>query len=671
MSVNKKRPVLIIDTDRMWCSQLSAAIRHHSRKTISLHEADRAPAMIDQLSPAAIICDGDLSDKTTDTVVTHANGRTEPVPVILAMRILPSGNDNYQKNHSGAFAVIDKKTSIDDIIKIIEKALSSVPQHPETDYLHDLSVFSRMICGLKASHDIESILDLSFDYFKKISNADYTALQLYNSDKRSWRVVRESGGNDNPAIPVAHREHLLALREQVCETHSPVYDNVYPESSETRVQRNGVSYMVVPVMTGTELRGIVLLLRTGEMSPFTAADLQVVEIVAMHTGNAFANLNLHDMVNRRLQELQIISNYSEKLMGLVDTYEVIESLCETTIRHCMIDFIGCLIAKRRTCEFLTWSRYTVDDKTVQDFCTETLEVFERAADITSRRRRIIQHPIELDTISTSPQSLPPLSFKYIIPLVWENLQFGAVVFGAVHEPVHVPNQLELLTSIVGQTRMGLFNTRLYSDMKENYIRTIKALAIAVDAKDTYTHGHSENVMNIAGEIAEELSINKKDIGSIRDAGLLHDIGKIGIPGYILNKPGPLTGEEFNGIMKTHCTLGANIVRDVPFLKDLYKLILYHHEHYDGNGYPDGLKGEQIPIGARILHVADAFESMTSNRPYRQSLGRAEAIRRLVRESGKQFDPAIISAFLRIADRKNWINAPLPDTTTLRTYTDFP
>ena len=120
-------------------------------------------------------------------------------------------------------------------------------------------------------------------------------------------------------------------------------------------------------------------------------------------------------------------------------------------------------------------------------------------------------------------------------------------------------------------------------------------------------------------------------------------------------------------MKTHSTLGANIVRDVPFLRDLYKMILYHHEHYDGNGYPDGLRGEQIPLGARILHVADAFEAMTSNRPYRTSLGRTEAIRRLRQESGKQFDPSIIAAFLRVAEKKHWLSGEPPaDSTASRT-----
>jgi HD-GYP domain-containing protein (c-di-GMP phosphodiesterase class II) len=162
-----------------------------------------------------------------------------------------------------------------------------------------------------------------------------------------------------------------------------------------------------------------------------------------------------------------------------------------------------------------------------------------------------------------------------------------------------------------------------------------------------------------------MGLDEKGIGIIRDAGLLHDIGKIGIPGYILNKPGPLTYEEFNGIMKTHSTLGANIVKEVPFLYDLHKLILYHHEHYDGEGYPEKLKGEQIPLGARILHVADAFEAMTSNRPYRSSLGKKEAIRRLIENSGKQFDPTVIKAFLRIAEKKGWIDWQEEIAETLR------
>jgi putative nucleotidyltransferase with HDIG domain len=248
----------------------------------------------------------------------------------------------------------------------------------------------------------------------------------------------------------------------------------------------------------------------------------------------------------------------------------------------------------------------------------------------------------------------PLQFSLAIPICWDDFEYGVVFFGAQSELENREEKRSLLNSLVNQTRIALNNAKLYGDMKENYIRTIKALAIAVDAKDTYTHGHSENVMNLAEEIAVEMQMDAKFIGVIRDAGLLHDIGKIGIPGTILNKAGPLTCDEFNGIMKTHSALGANIVRDVPFLQELYSLILHHHERFDGDGYPDGLKGEAIPLGARILHVADAFEAMTSNRPYRKSLGVEEALRRIQMGKGEQFDPFVVEVMLKVALRKGWI-----------------
>jgi putative nucleotidyltransferase with HDIG domain len=456
------------------------------------------------------------------------------------------------------------------------------------------------------------------------------------------------------------------LRPQVIVCDLEIPGNDAMEVLETVIKRtppipvimtaSSIAFDSPPIAAALKIGAFDCLIR-----PFTDEQLAHKIEQAQQVGNALVNSNLYETVNRKLLELQVVSSYSEKLMGMVDEYDVIHALFETAIRHFDVDFIAFLVVQRRTHEFLYWSRYAIDEKTLQEFGSETIAVFNRAAETNIRRRRTVYNAVKLDGQPGDPLHLPLLAFRYVVPLCWDDLRFGAVFFGAVAEPGQASGKLALLSSIVGQTRIALTNTKLYGDMKENYIRTIKALAIAVDAKDTYTHGHSENVMNIADEIARELNVDEKIIGSIRDAGLLHDIGKIGIPGYILNKPGPLTYEEFNGIMKTHSTLGANIVRDVPFLRDLHKLILYHHEHYDGKGYPDGLKGEQIPLGARILHVADAFEAMTSNRPYRNSLGRAEAIRRLIEGSGKQFDPSIIAAFLQLAKRKNWLNDPPPVT----------
>jgi putative nucleotidyltransferase with HDIG domain len=384
-------------------------------------------------------------------------------------------------------------------------------------------------------------------------------------------------------------------------------------------------------------------------------DLNTMDVLASQAGVAINNANLYSSISQKLRELSLVSTYSEQLMGLVDNKDVIKRLFETVRAHFTFDFIGFLLVKKRFHQFFYWSSGPATQEVIDSCLDETMRAYAAAAGETLVRKRI-SDSLFMPPVDPEKRIDKPMKFSHVAPVIWDEMRFGTAYFGALRKPPHAQEALALLSSLISQTRIALTNTRLYSDMKENYIRTIKALAIAVDAKDTYTHGHSENVMNIAEAIALEMSSDEKWIGSIRDAGLLHDIGKIGIPGYILNKPGPLTYEEFNGIMKTHATLGANIVKDVPFLQHLYSLILHHHEHYNGTGYPEGLRGEDIPLGARILHVADAFEAMTSNRPYRQNLGRAEAVKRLIAHKAEQFDPRIVDTFVQVARKKGWLES---------------
>ena len=206
--------------------------------------------------------------------------------------------------------------------------------------------------------------------------------------------------------------------------------------------------------------------------------------------------------------------------------------------------------------------------------------------------------------------------------------------------------LELINVLASQASISIDNVRLYQNIRNNYLKTIRAFALAVEAKDEYTHGHSENVMKYAVMIAKRLNLPHQEIERVQYAGLLHDIGKIGVSEYILNKPGKLTPQEFQEIKK-HPELGARIISDVPFLKSLVPLVLHHHEYFGGGGYPNGIAGEDIPFGARILTVSDAYEAMTSDRPYRKSLSQDIAFSILDTQRGIQFDPAIVDAFLEV------------------------
>jgi len=191
---------------------------------------------------------------------------------------------------------------------------------------------------------------------------------------------------------------------------------------------------------------------------------------------------------------------------------------------------------------------------------------------------------------------------------------------------------------------------LYAKMRKVYLDTIRALAAAIDAKDPYTKGHSERVAETSVALAEELNLPGREIENIEYTALLHDIGKIGIADSILGKKGSLTSEEFDKI-KEHTIMGANIIEPVDFLKNSYWAIYHHHEKYNGKGYPDGIKSEDIPILARIIAVADAYDAMSSDRPYRKKLNKDKILKELKDQSGKQFDPEVVKALISVLDKE--------------------
>ncbi|MFR0801511.1 MAG: HD-GYP domain-containing protein [Suilimivivens sp.] len=177
------------------------------------------------------------------------------------------------------------------------------------------------------------------------------------------------------------------------------------------------------------------------------------------------------------------------------------------------------------------------------------------------------------------------------------------------------------------------------DEEEVYREIIECITGALDAKDAYTAGHSQRVSEMALKVCELIGLKKKGIRKIHIAAHLHDIGKIGIPDAILNKEGRLTDEEFE-IMKTHSAIGAGILSKSQSLSEFSDIVLHHHERFDGKGYPDGLKGEKIPVGARIIAICDSIDAMTSNRRYRKELGFDVCYQEIEKNLGKMYDPII-------------------------------
>ena len=226
-------------------------------------------------------------------------------------------------------------------------------------------------------------------------------------------------------------------------------------------------------------------------------------------------------------------------------------------------------------------------------------------------------------------------------------------------------QAEELEAINGQ--LNEYSTELTEkneQMRKMTMQTIMTIANTIDAKDEYTRGHSRRVAEYAVAIARETGYTRSDAEEIRFIGLLHDIGKIGVPDSVLNKPGKLSDEEYQ-LMKDHTSIGGEILKDITMIHDLDVGAKYHHERYDGSGYPDGLKGDEIPEIARIICVADAYDAMTSNRIYRRHLEPDRVLYELKNGSGKQFDPKCCEAMLRLIEEDRLPKINLDDSKEVR------
>jgi len=199
---------------------------------------------------------------------------------------------------------------------------------------------------------------------------------------------------------------------------------------------------------------------------------------------------------------------------------------------------------------------------------------------------------------------------------------------------------------VGHAAVALENAQNYGKLENMYLETVRALAAAIEAKDHYTAEHGDMLASMAIAVGRRLGLDDRALRDVQYAAVLHDIGKIGIPGAILNKPDKLTDEEF-AVMAEHTIIGERIISAIDYLAPIGKAIRAAHERWDGRGYPDGLAGEAIPRPSRILFVCDAFHAMTSDRPYRRAMRHEDALEELRRNAGAQFDPEVVEAFLEV------------------------
>lgn len=353
--------------------------------------------------------------------------------------------------------------------------------------------------------------------------------------------------------------------------------------------------------------------------------------------------DLSSEVVRVYEELSIIYSLSNKLGSEMDVDTICQRVLEEAGRILAVHNISVMLVDTDRNELYTRISAGRDGETRSFRSCLGTGLFERIC----RQGE----PVTICDITADGRLSFPFPAKSVlcVPLISDNRTIGMILAcDKLSGEEFWSQELKLMGVFAAEVASAIKKAQLYEEINELFIHTVEALASAIDAKDPYTYGHSRRVARLSAAICEELGMYRKEIRQVMLAAILHDIGKIGTPERILQKPGHLEPEELEKI-KEHPARGAHILSNIREFNNIIKWIRHHHEWYDGKGYPDQIKAENIPLEARVITVADSFDAMTSDRPYRKGMPASEALRIMNEFAGSQFDPRILAAFKRVYD----------------------
>lgn len=348
-----------------------------------------------------------------------------------------------------------------------------------------------------------------------------------------------------------------------------------------------------------------------------------------------------ETLTKKVLELATLYEMSRALGSTLEMGVLLDSVLDSALRIFGVDAGYVTLRDRETgrLELQAWRGGSptshMDDAALRNSMSEW---------VIREGRPLIFNPPK-DRIGSSVDEITGAQAALCVPLISAEGTLGAITVGSHDSSFRfTSDDVRLLATIANHVTIAIGNIELFSSLQDAYLATVRSLAAAVDAKDPFTRGHSDRVARYAIMIAVKMGLSHDQRTALEMAAYLHDIGKIGVKEEILLKPGKLTADEM-GQMKHHPLIGANILKPVGFPWPITPVVRHHHERWDGEGYPAGLKGEEIPLLARILTVADAFEAMVSDRPYREGRTIEDAISELERCSGTQFDTRITAAFI--------------------------
>lgn len=540
----------------------------------------------------------------------------------------------------------EKIYMVADLLYSIANTISQLclQKHDLKHKIAELSTISNIGKAITSALDMEKLSQLIINTAASMLEADTAIIYLldededelipeavYNSKHRPLEYKRIKMGMGLMGWVAKYKKPLLAYIGM----NKPRFEK-YLQSEKI------ISCICVPLEIRNLVIGVFMLERkTGRN--FTQDDLKVLEGLGNQATIAIKDAKLYKAVEQKFAQLSILSDISQIVVSTLNLNEVLKLIVDATAKTMHTKMCSLKLLDRKTEKLVLTTSIGLSNSYLKKGINKDIENA-----VIKNKEPISVSDIKTDArIKNKEYALKEGICAFLsTPLIAKDKVLGVITIYSQTPYNYTEEEKEILVTLASQSAIAIENTFLFQSVREGLLNTTRSLAEAIDAKDSYTRGHCERVAQFAIATARKMGIPESRMESIYIASLLHDVGKIGVSESILHKPKGLTKEEFESIKK-HPLLSVKILSPINFPWDILPAVRQHHERIDGEGYPDGLTGDEISLEARIIEVTDAYEAMISDRPYRKALSEEEAITELKRCAGRQFDPKVVNVFLKV------------------------
>jgi len=515
----------------------------------------------------------------------------------------------------------------------------------------------RLSRALSESLDLRSLLDLicreSVDVFKThsaflwlLEEGELVGFSAYGPGSDQFIGMR---------FPI-YDPQLLGAR--VARERKPIVVNDAPNSTEVdqnMIERFQIKSMIgIPLIKGSYVLGSLMIIDCEDPQRFDPQDLKVASVFGGHAALAIDNAQLYEKAQLHLKHEKALREIDLAITSNMELSRTLQVVLYQVRARLHVDACAILLLDPAT--------QTLEYSSSQGFRSELIQkthlhLGEGRAGVAMQELRILgRAEIEAsDEVPDRARLIEEEDFRayFIAPLIAKDQLLGALEIYH-HAPLIMKTEwLKFLETLAGQAAIAIDNATLFADLQRSnadltqaYDTTLEGWSVALDLRDKETEGHTQRVTEMSLSLAERMGVSPQDLVQIRRGALLHDIGKMGIPDRILLKPDKLTEDEWD-LMRLHPIYAYQMLKPIAYLDGALDIPYCHHEKWDGTGYPRGLKGEEIPLGARIFSIVDVYDALTSDRPYRTAWPKDKVLRHIQKLSGTHFDPRVVEAFLKM------------------------